>query len=796
MFARLIPVMLIIASTAIAQQPAADLSAVMELVAKRDHAAAIAELRSMEENDPESFARTDRDYLLARLAQRAGDTVTAFAAYQTVAGRDSVLAGYALWHLSTLARFSGNPFLERLYLKELMLRKPGSLLTAAAVNRIARSHFAAGDHALAAGYFQELIAGSGTRRESSMTDRLGRENLSLLAESYRRMGDTTRARELYTRLLNESPDPRQPDDTALVGARGLDLLDSTDPATIAPEQLQQRAWAYQFNREFENARRLYLTIVNTDVSGRYAADAAFQIGRGYTQTNDFAEAAQWYERVLEQYPDTPIARDAWLQAASAYGRLGKFREAAVRYNAFIDRFPNEERLDRAYLNLIDIARDQGEEVEALRRAKTAQELFRGKLGEAQALFAEARIYLAREEWPTAADALARLEILPDLGGARVPGGTSVPEVRYLRAVAAEGHARFDEAVGLYLSVADGRAEFYGMLATRRLQEMAAGEATRQLIATRLAEVMQAAAADEPNIRRRELQNALRLETDPGKRETLLDALRAVYVRIPAYTGFDHGLKTAVGSSATPRSKANEGTSDRHQPIADRLMELGLYDEAAAEAEAAGSITDLDRLAALYLKGDRAERAVRIGESTIKIPADYQIELMPRGAIEVLYPAPYAAEMVSHSVARGIDPRLLPAIIRQETRFRPTVRSDAAARGLMQFISTTSLRIANELSLPGFSQEDLYDPTVAIMFGSEYVSELFMLYPGQPEAVAASYNGGEDNMKRWMGRARSSSAGRYVPEIMYSQTKDYVYKVMTNYRVYRAHYDENLFLRTP
>ena len=59
------------------------------------------------------------------------------------------------------------------------------------------------------------------------------------------------------------------------------------------------------------------------------------------------------------------------------------------------------------------------------------------------------------------------------------------------------------------------------------------------------------------------------------------------------------------------------------------------------------------------------------------------------------------------------------------------------------------------------------------------------------AVVASYNGGDDNMKRWFARARSNQPERYVPEIVYAQSKDYVYKVMASYRMYQLLYDEQL-----
>ena len=232
-----------------------------------------------------------------------------------------------------------------------------------------------------------------------------------------------------------------------------------------------------------------------------------------------------------------------------------------------------------------------------------------------------------------------------------------------------------------------------------------------------------------------------------------------------------------------------------QTVADELLFLGLYDEAAPEFDAAQKLKtpasiEAYTLAVLYARGDIANRAVAFAEPLWRgVPADYQIELIPREQIELLYPAPYADAFAKHAVPRSIDPRYLLSIMRQESRYRADVKSYAAARGLMQFISTTSDKIAGELGRDNFRQDELYDPATAILFGSQYTANLFKLFPNQPQAVAASYNGGEDNMKRWLGRAKSDSPDRYVPEIAFSQSKDYVYKVMANYRVYQMFYDE-------
>jgi soluble lytic murein transglycosylase len=61
----------------------------------------------------------------------------------------------------------------------------------------------------------------------------------------------------------------------------------------------------------------------------------------------------------------------------------------------------------------------------------------------------------------------------------------------------------------------------------------------------------------------------------------------------------------------------------------------------------------------------------------------------------------------------------------------------------------------------------------------------------PEAVAASYNGGADNVARWVARSQVKDPGRYVAEIGFSQTKEYVFRVMSNYWMYQKLYSEQL-----
>ena len=494
---------------------------------------------------------------------------------------------------------------------------------------------------------------------------------------------------------------------------------------------------------------------------------------------------------MEQYPKSASAKEALLHAASAYGRVGKPREAITRYLSFIEKYPTDEKLDRAYLNIIDIQRDHGEDTDALKWCAKTQEVFRGKRPEAVALFTEARIYIAREDWQRALNALERLRTFPDLGGSTVPGGTNIDEITFLKGFLLEQLKRYGEAIEAYLSIADGRGEYFGWRATERLKLLPNDETAKSYIAQTTGYLMAGLQAKDADARRKNAQSLLRLTDDANLRQKAIAVLQTAVKLLPKYQSVPSLKFPSADTHLTPAGRSI-------QSVGETLLSLGLYDEAAPEIESAmsdgakGTPDTSFVLATYYKRGDRADRGIAFIEPIWrKMPADYPVELIPRDQLEMLYPAPYADALLKFARERDVDPRLVLAIMRQESRFDPDAKSHAAARGLMQFITTTSARVAGEMGRDNFREDDLYFPPTAILFGSQYLADLFKSFPDQPDAVVASYNGGDDNMKRWLARSRSNMPERYVPEIVYSQSKDYVYKVMANYRMYQYLYDERL-----
>ena len=164
------------------------------------------------------------------------------------------------------------------------------------------------------------------------------------------------------------------------------------------------------------------------------------------------------------------------------------------------------------------------------------------------------------------------------------------------------------------------------------------------------------------------------------------------------------------------------------------------------------------------------------------------------AVEDAYPAPYRQAILSAAKARKLDPRFILALIKQESVFKPSAKSPAGARGLLQLTVDAAQKYATAAGLNTVRESELYQPSTSITVGAEYLEHLSKLFPGMIEPVAASYNGGEDNVARWLKRSKRQDPGVFTSEVGFDETKGYVQKVMANYRVYRKLYTADLVRR--
>jgi soluble lytic murein transglycosylase len=413
--------------------------------------------------------------------------------------------------------------------------------------------------------------------------------------------------------------------------------------TLSVAEHLYRADVYMANRHFAEAREHWQKILDNYSSDTSAMPKAlFGMGRSLMWERQYKEAVEWFDKLTKDYLTTKDGREGLAFKGACLVRLGKNTEAAKAYEQYTIMFPTGERIESAYLNIIDAWREAGKYADANAWVSKTSARFSGMPVETNALHARLRMEIYRQNWTEAIKAADDLLLRNRFANAMVTSD----EVKYLKGMALEKLNRKPEAIAAYSSIRDSIASYYGGLASEKLRMLNAG--------------------------------------------------------------------------------------NQVQPIA---------------SVSANLVRD--------------------------------------------YPVVYRAELLRSAKSLKIDPRFVLAIMKQESSFRANAKSPSAARGLLQLVFDTAVKYNKEAGYASLKPDDLYVPSVNIAIGSAYIADLKDQFGGLYEAIAASYNGGEDNAARWLNRSKPKDAGVFTAEVGFAETKNYVYKVMSNYRVYRELYTEDL-----
>jgi soluble lytic murein transglycosylase len=155
--------------------------------------------------------------------------------------------------------------------------------------------------------------------------------------------------------------------------------------------------------------------------------------------------------------------------------------------------------------------------------------------------------------------------------------------------------------------------------------------------------------------------------------------------------------------------------------------------------------------------------------------------------QLAYPRAYP-ELVEREAARNdLDPAWVWAIMRQESAFYPQAVSFSDARGLMQVIPSTWDWLAElQDETPG----NPFDHADNIRYGSYYLGYLMDYHGGDPELVVTSYNRGQGYIRRlYESAVVQGDKDEFYREIDALETREYLQRVVVNYRVYKGLYGE-------
>jgi soluble lytic murein transglycosylase len=156
-------------------------------------------------------------------------------------------------------------------------------------------------------------------------------------------------------------------------------------------------------------------------------------------------------------------------------------------------------------------------------------------------------------------------------------------------------------------------------------------------------------------------------------------------------------------------------------------------------------------------------------------------------LKLFYPFPHRELVLRYSGEYGVDPYLVLALIRTESRFYPLASSRVGARGLMQIMPETGNWIAGQMKMEGYSEEKLYQPVYNIPMGIWYLSYLDKTFSGNLILTLAAYNAGERTVKRWLAEKTWTGRQQDLEQIPYEETREYIDKVLFDYHIYNRTY---------
>ncbi len=272
------------------------------------------------------------------------------------------------------------------------------------------------------------------------------------------------------------------------------------------------------------------------------------------------------------------------------------------------------------------------------------------------------------------------------------------------------------------------------------------------------------------------------------------------------TGYAFLLTHYIGKpdivSNSPRKSLPQASPKPPWPqliLARELVAIGMREDAVQELKMAEKDIGSDRYYALEISrlhlamGDYFRSEMLIYKNFIR-----DISALPNSDPELYrltYPLAYAEWVKPYALKYRLDPFMVLSLMRAESTYRAGIRSPAGAVGLMQIMPATGKGIARELGEPNYYTDRLEDPELNIRFGTYYMRQMLDRAPssGPDNSIDkwidtfCSYNAGDFNLRKWRKRHPGARPDEFIEQIPFSETRNYVIRIMGFYHVYERVY---------
>ena len=648
-----------------------------------------------------------------------------------------------------------------------------------AISDLAESLFDAGQYAAAQWCFQQLA-------KVFRSDAGFRFSVASCQE---KLGQVDDACQGYISLLMRE----KKDD---LSAKSLDRLSALSSICHAQEQLGADFYLAAgevclWNHKYRDCLRYLAEIPpqsQSDIVVKVVRTRALCLFR----QRDYEAAIQQFERLkeLSEKPDEVAWAD--MSLGHCYSRLGRHGQAIEHYKSACAISPDgRERSRAAYL--------VGRELEAERKTPEALAALESTIerfpDEAYAAHARWRIALSLFDAGDLQSAETLLSALVGLAE-KTPYYESAS---FLLARVSDLRADYNVAAKRYATVvAKFPNSYFGLAALDRLGALksegkANATALTQMARTALRSAQGLSQQGDDGGYIALLREAQVLAKKGSRTWSSAVSLRKAFLKVNDRTA---GLFALNGNGAFAFVPPSSNATQRE--LASFFVSLGMDDKGGRLLRAV-SVHRPEDLQTLYNTIKTFERVGResetilLAERAFKSLKDLRLAVsdLPRWFVEALYPRGFSDQVERVCKANNVEPAIAYAIIREESRFQVESVSSSAARGVMQLIAPTAKHVAQSLGLGNLTLEQLYTPKTNIQLGVAYLRQLLDRFNGRLVFALAAYNGGPDNVARWLRTCHDTVEDeQFINMIPFAETRRYVQKVIASYYIYKWLYSSD------
>lgn len=600
-------------------------------------------------------------------------------------------------------------------------------------------------------------------------------------------------------------------------------------------------------KEYEAAAALFQEILDKHPLSRWNDEALFQSGKALALLERRQESLSRLERFVSGYPTSPLAPEALMFIADNHEKEGRTAEARKKFKELWTRYPasteaslaagklfapgsgpegektvvsREDRVTRATA-LMNLGRNT-EARDELRGL--VKDLKTGRDDKVTLLLGKA--YFGTREYEAAQSTLGRIS-----------DGEIAQEAAFMRARALQRSGKRAEAAETYARIRKQHpASDYSIRAAYNLADMAESDGdTRKALAlyrevnssfpksgladnalwnegwmlylsgdytkavSTFAELIERYPSSP--LADAALYWSARAADKDGKKEKADGLYRRVISSFPlSYYAF-----LAVNRVGAPSPADGEGVAEAptetepalsteatyHLDKVTELADLGLNKDAAAELLLAEKLCK-DKEARLEIAKLASAAGYYFGAQRIVYSSFYRdLATDPhksRSEIwRLAFPLGYPSDVLINAEKNALNPSLILAIIKEESTYRPDIVSSAGAIGLMQIMPATGKKLSREVDMADFKAAFLFKEDINIALGSRYLRHLVNATGGRLPLAVASYNAGPNKVSEWIERYGTDDLEEFVEKIPYTETRNYVKKVMRSYGIYEELY---------